>query len=314
MSKLTVIEQNQQALKKELGALQTYALDRFNGNEKKLNEFRANLSELAYNNYLMSEVAPRHILKMAIDLTTMGLNINPRMNQVSIVPFNVKGVSGKVPSEIIHLKGHQEILYNGGFFLTVDNIWEIDGKEYKESEMSFSQLAQIKDTDKKYREKHFIGFWVEVEDLRGELPKQSRFVSFGYTKEATKNMSTPDEFLIEGLIHKAVRKALKGMVIPQSRVYYIDKMEVQDAEIVESEEPKAEAKQQPKSNPLEAFKEESQDADIEEKLPLEKVEELLQNYAMDTDNEQIKANLIQLLRKGSEDDLREKCEDLGLCK
>ena len=91
---------------------------------------------------------------------------------------------------------------------------------------------------------------------------------------------------------------------------------IEDAEIAESEEPKAEAKQQPKSNPLKAFKEEPneepQDADIEEQISIDKVKENLQNYMIDRSSEE-KAELVQLLRNGTEQELRKKCKGLGLC-
>ena len=241
---LTVIEANQKALKSELtnSTLTSYIKSSFREDEGKIKDFRSNLTELAYNTYLMKEVSPKHIIKVAIDLTLQGLNVNPRAGQVSIVPFGVKGVAGKVPAPIIHLKGHQEILFNGNFFLEVDRIWEIDELEIKESEMTFSQLSKIDETDSKFRDKYFLGFYVTVKDLAEVLPAQSKFVSYKYTKVATKNMDTPKEFLLEGLVHKAIRKALKTMCIPHSRVFSLDEGEIVDTEeIKEIKEGKTES-------------------------------------------------------------------------
>ncbi len=181
--------------------------------------FKNNLLELGANaKFLLEKVEPKRIVKLALDLTKDGFNINPYFREVSIVPFKIKDSADYAPSPIIHLKGWQERLYLGGFFLKVDKVWKIGGVEKRESEMTLSELSAIDDTDQKFREDSFLGFVIIVEDLKRELPAQERFVSYKYTKIATKKAQMPKEFELQGLVHKAIRRALGEMVIPRARL------------------------------------------------------------------------------------------------
>ena len=318
MSNLTVIEKNQAALKKEAEALKPYALRVLKDN-KKIEQFMTNITELATNDYLLNEVNKRQIIKLAIDLSAQGFNINPRYKQLSIVPFAENGMKDKIPSPIIHLKGWQEVLFNGGFMLTVDNIWKINGAEKRESEMTFEELSKIDETDEIFRKEHFLGFYVILEDLRKEIPIQKKYVSFSYTLKAVKNMQVPKEFLLNGLIHKAVRKALSTMVVPQSRVFLLE----EDYSNLPVEADKSQPKEQPKTNdPMELLKQQEQKQD--EPIDTEATdkgyteEELVQRLRsaykqVGKEDKVIIMKVVQYQGDDRLDVLKEECERLKLC-
>jgi len=200
-------------------------------------KFQENFLELYVNDYLLKTIQDKKlILKLAIDLTKQGIDINPFKKQVSIVPYAVKsGSNYKVPQAIIHLKGKQEEYFQSGFLLKVIKVWKIDNNNVKrEDEMSYLELAQIKETDKKFREEHFVGWVVILEDLKKELPTQEKFVPYEYAKSVSKNKQVPDANELEGLVHSAVRHAEKYFVIPESRKSkFIEAVEIANMKILE---------------------------------------------------------------------------------
>jgi len=182
-------------------------------------EFKKNFLELVNNEYLLEKVDKRFILKLAIDLTKTGLNINPFNKEVYIVPFETKVANQKLmlPQAIIPEKGIAEIYLRANFLLKVYKVWDLGDVIKSEKEMNYKELSLVDETDKVFVEKYFIGWDIELIDLLGELPTQKEFVSYKYAKAATKNMKVPDEFLLEGLIHKAIRRAAKRFRVPKNR-------------------------------------------------------------------------------------------------
>ena len=207
--------------------------------ENKQQLFKDNFLELYTNKFLMEGIKDKKlILKLAIDLTKQGIDINPHSKQVSIVPYAIgKNSNYKVPQAIIHLKGKQEEYFQSGFLLKVIKVWKLDNGEVKrEDEMSYLELSQIKETDEKFRQEHFVGWVVVLEDLKKELPKQEKFVSYGYAKSVSKNKQVPTENELEGLIHSAVRHAERYFVIPQARKSkFLEALENANMKILEEE-------------------------------------------------------------------------------
>lgn len=189
--------------------------------DKKKKEFVDNFLELSTQKYLLDNVDTTMLIKLAIDLTKIGLDINPFKKEVYIIPFETKiaGINVKVPTPIIPLPGWKKYFAKMGFLLDVQKVWKLDDNTAKlEKDMSYIELAQIDETDPKYRDEHFLGWEFTLIDLKKELPDQKVFVSRKYAKAAEKNSQTPKEFKLEGEVHKAIRKANKNFVIPPERM------------------------------------------------------------------------------------------------
>ena len=106
--------------------------------------------------------------------------------------------------------------------LNVFQVWRVENGEVKsEKEMTFEEKTQIDETDTNLRNDKFFGWNIELLDLTGVLPLQVKFVSYKYTQKATKNMNTPQEFLLAGLVHKAVRRAMNEFAVPSDRDFDI---------------------------------------------------------------------------------------------
>ena len=207
----------------------------FSPNETK--KFSENFIELANNEYLMKVITDKKlILRLAVSLTKQGIDIHPSKKQCYIVPFDTKidGQKVMIPQEIIPLKGWQQKSLKNGFLLRAYQVWNIGGQVKSEKDFGYEQLVQIDDTDVKFRDENFYGWDIELSDLSGKLPLQKKFVSFKYAKIASKNMSTPKEFLLQGLVHKAVRRAVADFAIPSDRDFDIS-IEPISVEVVESE-------------------------------------------------------------------------------
>ena len=207
---------------------------------RKQEEFKKNFVELANNDYLLNNTNINLVVKLAIDLTKIGLDINPFKKEVYIVPFETKINNQKmmVPQAIIPMKGIQEIYIQANFLLKVFKVWDIgDGIVKSEADMSYKELSLIDETDKKFRDSYFIGFDVRLIDLKDNLPEQRQFVSYKYTKSVVKNMKVPEEFYLEGLVHKAVRKASRYFVIPKERMKdIVDETETANETLINEKE------------------------------------------------------------------------------
>ena len=223
-------------------------------------KFKSNFLELVHNDYLLNNVDKRLILKLAIDLTKIGLNINPFAKEVYIVPFKTKINNQTImfPQAIIPEKGIAEIYLRADFLLKIYKVWDLGDVVKSEKEMSYKELSLIDETNIKFVEKNFIGWDVVLIDLLGKLPEQKEFVSYKYAKAATKNMEVPEEFYLEGLVHKAVRKASKRFRVPKERFKDVVEQVEYANEVLIDEIPNNQNKQQSSStqaiDPLELAK------------------------------------------------------------
>lgn len=236
-NELTILESRKKELHTILegnkGLISSFSLK-----EKK--DFSANFIELANNEYLMKVIIDKKlILRLAISLAKQGLDVHPSKRQCYIVPFDTKVNGQKImlPQEIIPTKGHQQKALNHGFMLTPYQVWSIDGNVVSEKNMSYEEKVQVDDTDEQFRNDFFFGWDIELVDLLGTLPVQAKFVSFKYAKTASKNMSTPKEFLLQGLVHKAIRRAERDFSIPNDRdfEFTVDHTNPIDVAVVQSD-------------------------------------------------------------------------------
>jgi len=189
-------------------------------NEKDKKKFAENFIEIANNDYLMKTITDKKlILRLAISLTKQGIDVHPSKKQCYIIPFDTKvdGLKVMIPQEVIPFKGHQQKALINGFMLKAFQVWKVNGEAKCEKNMSYEELTEIDDTNDEYRESNFYGWEFELIDLKEVLPKQTKFVSFKYAKTASKNMNTPKEFLLQGLLHKAVRRAMVDFAMPSDR-------------------------------------------------------------------------------------------------
>ena len=186
-------------------------------------KFVQNFLELSTQKYLLDNVDTTMLIKLAIDLTKAGLDINPFKKEVYIIPYETKiaGIKVKVPTYVIPKEGHKKQFAMMGFLLDIQKVWKLDDNTAKpEKDMDYLELAQIDETNPEYRDKHFIGWEFTLIDLKKELPDQKVFVNRKYAKAATKNSQVPKEFELEAEEHKALRKARKSFVIPPDRMSF----------------------------------------------------------------------------------------------
>jgi len=186
-------------------------------------KFIQNFLELSTQKYLLDNVDTTMLIKLAIDLTRAGLDINPFKKEVYIIPYETKiaGIKVKVPTYVIPKEGHKKQFAMMGFLLDIQKVWKLnDGTAKPEKDMDYLELAQIDETDPDYRDKHFIGWEFTLVDLKKELPDQKVFVNRKYAQAATKNSQVPKEFELEAEEHKALRKARKSFVIPPNRMSF----------------------------------------------------------------------------------------------
>ena len=149
----------------------------------KQEQFKNNFLELATQDYLLSIVDTKELVRFATIITKTGLDISPSSKEVYIIPFDTKVNSQKVmlPQAIIPLNGMQQLAYQKGFFLLLDAVWKFDdGSCESESKLTRLQQASLRTADAKWVESHFIGFDVVLTDLKNELPTQVKFVDLNY--------------------------------------------------------------------------------------------------------------------------------------
>ncbi|MGW8169670.1 MAG: recombinase RecT [Sulfurovaceae bacterium] len=188
-------------------------------NERMIDDFKTNFIELAQNNYLLTNVAPKEILNTALQATILGLNINPIYKEMYILPFNVKG-KGMIPSIVPTKQGHVQIAFDAGFFLEIHIVFIIDGKRVSEKELNREQQQQIRTTDPEWVDKHVIGWDISLTDISNEdikVPFQSKFIEYQYAVTATKGQIEMPQFKLQTYVHKAVRRATDDMFIPRHR-------------------------------------------------------------------------------------------------
>lgn len=198
----------------------------------KQKEFRENFLEFATQDYLVSKISVKEIIRFSVNICKLGLNINPAFKEVYIVPFNtkVKDETGKdqhimLPQAIIPLNGIQEMSYKKNFFLKLYEVYKLGEEVVSEKEMTRAHQMLLKTSDAKWVDENFVGFDVVLTDLINELPEQTKFIEASYLKAVTKTMQD-ERFKVQSWRHKAVRRAFGDFFIPRSReVDIFDKVE-----------------------------------------------------------------------------------------
>jgi len=181
--------------------------------------FRKNFVEFASQEYLLNTIEVREIIRFAVNVTKIGLDIAPSSNEVYIIPFDTKINNQKVmlPQAIIPFNGMQQLAYQSGFMLTVDPVYKFSETECASSrELTRVQQSKLNTADPKWLDTHFIGYDVVLKDLKGELGEQVYFVDSSYVKAATKTNKDP-RWSLSTWTHKAVRKAYKQFLVPRDR-------------------------------------------------------------------------------------------------
>lgn len=187
--------------------------------KEKQEGFKRNFLGLATQDYLMSIVQDKELIRFAVEVSNMGLDILPSANECYIIPFDTKvnNVKTMLPQVVIPLNGNQQLAFQKDFMLTVDAVYKFDDEtEGSERELTRKQQSQLKTADPIWVDKHFIGFDVILVDLLKELPTQTKFVDKNYVEEATKQL-IDKRWKIQSWIHKATRRAIKEFAIPKHR-------------------------------------------------------------------------------------------------
>ena len=185
----------------------------------KQESFKNNFLELATQDYLLSIVDVKELVRFATYITKVGLDIAPSSKEVYIIPFDTKVNTQKVmlPQAIIPLNGMQQLAYQKGFFLILEAVYKFDdGSSESESKLSRAQQAMLQTANPKWIESHFIGFDCILTDLKKELPTQVKFVDLNYIKAATKTIKD-ERWKLQTWRHKAVRRAYGDFMIPKDR-------------------------------------------------------------------------------------------------
>lgn len=185
----------------------------------KQEDFKKNFLELAAQDYLINNIEVKELIRFTANVTKAGLDIAPSAKEVYIIPFDTLINKQKVmlPQVVIPLNGMQQLAYAQGFFLILDSVFKFDDGSYEsESKLSRIQQSQLKTSKPKWIDDHFIGFDVNLTDLRGEIPFQTRFVDLNYVEETTKTLKM-DKHKLQTWRHKAVRRAYGDFMIPKDR-------------------------------------------------------------------------------------------------
>lgn len=185
----------------------------------KQESFKNNFLELATQDYLLSIVDVKELVRFTAYITKVGLDIAPSSKEVYIIPFDTKVNNQKVmlPQAIIPLNGMQQLAYQKGFFLILEAVYKFDdGSSESESKLSRAQQAMLQTANPKWIEGHFIGFDCILTDLKKELPTQVKFVDLNYIKAATKTIKD-ERWKLQTWRHKAVRRAYGDFMIPKDR-------------------------------------------------------------------------------------------------
>lgn len=185
----------------------------------KQESFKNNFLELATQDYLLSIVDVKELVRFTAYITKVGLDIAPSSKEVYIIPFDTKVNNQKVmlPQAIIPLNGMQQLAYQKGFFLILEAVYKFDdGSSESESKLSRAQQAMLQTANPRWVEEHFIGFDCILTDLKKELPTQVKFVDLNYIKAATKTIKD-ERWKLQTWRHKAVRRAMGDFMIPKDR-------------------------------------------------------------------------------------------------
>ena len=185
----------------------------------KQESFKNNFLELATQDYLMTLVEVKELIRFAAYVTKIGLDISPSSKEVYILPFDTKVNNEKVmlPQAIIPLNGMQQLAYQKGFFLVLEAVYKFDDGSFEsESKLSRAQQAMLRTANADWIDEHFIGFDCILTDLKKELPTQVKFIDLNYIKVATKTIKDT-RWKLQTWRHKAVRRAYGDFMIPKDR-------------------------------------------------------------------------------------------------
>lgn len=216
MSNIALIENKRVELANGLASNKQY-LDLIPADKQE--SFKNNFLELATQDYLLSVIDSKELLRFAVNITKIGLDISPSSKEVYILPFDTKVNNQKLmlPQAIIPLNGMQQLAYQKGFFLLLEAVYKFDdGSSESESKLSRDQQAMLQTANPKWVEDHFIGFDCVLSDLKKELPTQVKFVDLNYIKAATKTIKD-ERWKLQTWRHKAVRRAYGDFMIPKDR-------------------------------------------------------------------------------------------------
>jgi len=181
--------------------------------------FKKNFLEFANQEYLLSVVEAKEIIRFAVNVTKIGLDIAPSSQEVYIIPFDTKVNGQKVmlPQAIIPYNGMQQLAYQSGFMLTADPVYKFSETEAAAArELTRIQQSKLDTANPVWLNKHFIGFDVILKDIVGNLGEQVYFVDVSYVKAATKT-NKDEKWSLSTWTHKAVRKAYKQFMVPRER-------------------------------------------------------------------------------------------------
>ena len=181
--------------------------------------FKKNFLEFASQDYLLSTIEPKEVIRFAVNVTKLGLDIAPSSNEVYIIPFDTKvnGTKVMLPQAIIPYNGMQQLAYQSGFMLTVDPVYKFTETECEAARnLTRIQQSNLDTANPKWLDSHFIGYDVILKDLVGNLGEQVYFVDVSYVKAATKT-NKDARWSLSTWTHKAVRKAYKQFLVPRDR-------------------------------------------------------------------------------------------------
>ena len=240
-TQLTILEQNKQYLSRTLqeSAQVLQMLD-----ADKQEEFKNNFLELASNDYLLGAVQPKELIQFCIGVTKLGLNINPAYKEVYVIPFNTKVRNSHLmlPQAIIPLSGMQEMAFQAGFYLRLYEVYSFGDEIVSEKRMERKYQRQLNTSNPQWIDEHFVGFDVELIDIKGEIPEQYKFVEVQYLKDVTKTLKD-QKFKVQTWRHKAVRRAFGDFFIPRGRkMDVLEKLDHINNEVLEKDTPQTNPK------------------------------------------------------------------------
>lgn len=168
--------------------------------------------------YVSKGTQPREIINLCVKLNHLGLKVNPGFKEVYVIPFKVKigNTYVMLPQAIIPLNGIQEMAHAKGFFLRAYEVYNLDGDIVSEREMTRKHQLLLDTSNENWVNSHFVGFDVVLEDIKNEIPQQTKFVEQKYLDEVTKTVKDK-RFKIQTWRHKAVRRAFGDFYIPRER-------------------------------------------------------------------------------------------------
>ncbi len=119
---LQILDDRREELKKSLVTYKQF-LDTIPATKQE--SFKNNFLELATQDYLLSIVDTKELIRFATKVTKIGLDISPSAGECYIIPFETKINNQKVmmPQAVVPLNGNQQLAFQKDFMLTVENVY-----------------------------------------------------------------------------------------------------------------------------------------------------------------------------------------------